>query len=170
MRKRTVIEGVEPTGRMQEPRNSSPPSLFEIPGVTIGKVLAVIRGIGPLIDYPGNASGELVIARTLVPVAEKDLDSEVALTFENHDRMKPLILGIIRSFDNGLETTKATPLTEVKLDQDVLLLTANKQIVLRCGNSSITLTREGKLLIEGKYVVSESSGVNKIRGGSVQIN
>jgi len=44
------------------------------------------------------------------------------------------------------------------------------QLVLRCGRASITLTAAGKVLIEGAYVSSRSTGVNRIKGGSVQIN
>ena len=47
---------------------------------------------------------------------------------------------------------------------------ADEEIVLSCGESSITLTRAGKILIRGKYVLSRSSGVNRIKGGSIQLN
>ena len=43
-------------------------------------------------------------------------------------------------------------------------------MVLRCGKASITLTKAGKVLIEGSYVLSRSTGVNRIKGGSVQLN
>jgi hypothetical protein len=42
--------------------------------------------------------------------------------------------------------------------------------VLRCGQASVTLTKAGKVLIRGTYVSSRSSGVNRIKGGSVQLN
>jgi hypothetical protein len=42
--------------------------------------------------------------------------------------------------------------------------------VLHCGKASITLTRAGKVIIRGEYVLARSSGVNRIVGGSVQIN
>jgi len=42
--------------------------------------------------------------------------------------------------------------------------------VLRCGKASITLTREGKVLIHGSYISSRSTGVNRVKGGSVQLN
>jgi hypothetical protein len=42
--------------------------------------------------------------------------------------------------------------------------------VLKCGNASITLTKAGKILVEGTYVSNRSSGVMRIKGGSVQIN
>jgi len=51
-----------------------------------------------------------------------------------------------------------------------LILTAKDQLTLRCGESSITLTAAGKIILRGKYIVSRSSGVQRIKGGSVQIN
>ena len=40
----------------------------------------------------------------------------------------------------------------------------------RSPEASITLTRAGKVLIQGSYVSSRSTGVNRIKGGSVQLN
>jgi hypothetical protein len=60
----------------------------------------------------------------------------------------------------------------VKLDVDGkrLVLTAEREIILRCGDASITLTRAGKILIRGRYLTSESKGYNKIKGAVVDIN
>jgi hypothetical protein len=51
-----------------------------------------------------------------------------------------------------------------------VVVTAKEQLVLRCGKASITLTSAGKLIIQGAYVSSRSTGVLRIKGGSVQIN
>ena len=59
---------------------------------------------------------------------------------------------------------------EVDADGERLMVSAKEQLVLRCGKASITLTKEGKVLIQGAYVSSRSSGVNRIKGGSVQLN
>jgi hypothetical protein len=59
---------------------------------------------------------------------------------------------------------------EVDVDDKRMLITAKEQLVLRCGKASITLTKAGKVMIEGNYVLSRSSGVNRIKGGSVQLN
>ena len=59
---------------------------------------------------------------------------------------------------------------DVTVDGKTITFDAKEQIVLRCGKSSITLTRSGKVLIRGAYLLNRSSGVNKIKGGSVQIN
>jgi len=49
-------------------------------------------------------------------------------------------------------------------------LKAENQITLKCGKASITLTNAGKVIIRGTYLLNRSSGVNRIKGGSVQIN
>jgi len=59
---------------------------------------------------------------------------------------------------------------EVLADGESIRINGQKEIVLRCGLASITLTRDGKILLRGAYVQSRSSGVNRIKGASVQIN
>ncbi len=43
---------------------------------------------------------------------------------------------------------------EVDADGERLLVSAKEQLVLRCGKASITLTKAGKVLIEGSYLLS----------------
>lgn len=59
---------------------------------------------------------------------------------------------------------------EATIDEDRVVLNAEKEIVLRCGKSSITLRKDGRVLIRGADVVSRSSGPNRIKGASVQVN
>lgn len=47
---------------------------------------------------------------------------------------------------------------------------AEERLELRCGKASIVLTQEGKVLIEGQYVSTRSSGINRLRGAVVKIN
>jgi Domain of unknown function (DUF6484) len=136
-----------------------------LPSVIIGRIAAILESGEPLVDFPGNASGKLVSARSLVPIAAAEIGREVALSFEDGDAAMPIIAGL-------LQTPKFAPHPqfEVKLDDEFLVLSAKKEIVIRCGKASITLTSAGKVLIQGEYVLSRSSGVNKIRGGSIQLN
>jgi hypothetical protein len=74
-------------------------------------------------------------------------------------------------FMHATASAAMTPLVpDVEGDGERLVFSAEKEIVLRCGNASITLTRAGKVLIRGAYLLARSSGVNRIQGGSVQIN
>ena len=57
-----------------------------------------------------------------------------------------------------------------EIDGEMIVFDAKRDIVLRCGESSITLTRAGKVIISGKYVVSDSTGLNQIKGGKIKLN
>ena len=80
--------------------------------------------------------------------------------FEAGDPARPVVAGRL---------LRPEPVA-VERDGERLELTAEREIVLRCGQASITLTRAGKVLIRGAYIFSRSTGVNKIKGGSVQLN
>jgi hypothetical protein len=65
----------------------------------------------------------------------------------------------------------ATPgCVEMDVDGERMVVTAKSELVLRCGKATITLTKEGKVLIEGTFVSSRSSGVQRIKGGAIQLN
>jgi hypothetical protein len=139
-------------------------SEVRLPGVLVGRIAAIRESGEPLVDFPGNISGELVPARSLVPITTQDAGREVALTFEDGDSSKPIIAGLLQLLP------PSSPDREVKVDDESLLLSAKKEVVIQCGKASITLTSAGKVLIRGAYLLSRSSGVNRIKGGSVQIN
>jgi hypothetical protein len=79
------------------------------------------------------------------------------------------VLGVVR--EPGHKPFESSPGTvDVDVDGERLVVTAKEQLVLRCGRASITLTRAGKVLIQGAYISSRSTGANRIKGGSVQLN
>jgi hypothetical protein len=131
--------------------------------VVIGILIGFQDDRAPLVEFEENPSGQTLSARSTVRLTSEDAGSEVALAFEHGDFNKPIILGRLRRdpVDEPEFTVEA---------EDRLVFAAQKEIVLDCGNASITLTRAGKIIIRGDYVVSHSTGVNRIRGGSVQIN
>jgi hypothetical protein len=135
------------------------------PSVLVGRIVSIRESGEPLVDFPGNTSRELVRARSLVPITNAEAGREVALSFDGGDASRPIIVGF-------LQTLPAAPTSSrtVKVDDEVLVLHAKKEVVLQCGKASITLTSAGKVLIRGEYVLSHSSGVNKVRGGSIQLN
>ena len=135
-------------------------------GVVIGK-LAGFDAIGnPLVSFVTDISHENVVARSMIALEKKQTGSDVVLAFELGDFSKPLITGSLWQRDNS----PAQEPTVAQLDGERITLTAEKEIILRCGKASITLTRAGKVLIRGTYVLSRSSGVNRVNGGSVQLN
>lgn len=78
-------------------------------------------------------------------------------------------------FDTTITTTREMIDTNlqtdtVHVDGKRVVLEGQEEVVLKCGEASITLTRNGKVVIRGKYLLSRSSGINRILGGSVQVN
>jgi Domain of unknown function (DUF6484) len=136
-------------------------------GVVVGVLLGLSADGQPLVAFSGCPANALA-ARSTVTLRASDIGSQVALLFENGRPDKPLVIGKI--LVPGQAAGPAAKLVTAKVDDEVLTLSARHQIVLRCGKASITLTRAGKIIVRGTYVSSRSSGVNKIKGGSVQIN
>jgi hypothetical protein len=67
--------------------------------------------------------------------------------------------------------TQATdPVIEADIDGRRVRIVAKDEIVLECGNASITLRRNGRIIIKGTYVETCSEGTNRIKGGQVRIN
>jgi hypothetical protein len=79
-------------------------------------------------------------------------------------KSQAIILGVISA------DAPASAPAEARVDGKRVTLTGHDEVTLRCGKASITLTRAGKVLIKGEYVLSRSGGINRIKGGAVQIN
>jgi hypothetical protein len=88
--------------------------------------------------------------------------------FERGNPRRPMLMGFVQTEQPG-PITPPLPVA-ARIDGQTLVFSAEKEIVLQCGQASLTLTRAGKILLRGTYLLSRSSGVNRIKGGSVQIN
>jgi hypothetical protein len=139
-------------------------------GIVVGELLALTgEGRTPLVIYPGQSGISPISARSVLDLHAAHIGKHVVLMFEAADRARPIIMGILR--DGHSSSVHPSPgKVEVENDGERLIVTAMTQLVLRCGKASITLTNAGKVLIEGAYVSSRSTGVNRINGGSVQLN
>ncbi len=145
-------------------------------------VLAQVRGmVGPNIEVEFYLAGQAykLVAATTVPLASDAVGRQVVLSFINQDIQQPVILGLIHSaLYHMIEHFEASPVTEPEPQEESQLLVdgnhvtveASEQLQLKCGDASITLTKEGKILIRGKYLLNRASGINRIVGGSVQVN
>lgn len=159
----------------------------KVDGVVIGVVAALDAEGEPLVAYVGNESELPVVAKTTVAVSSDAIGREVALLFEGGDVTKPIIMGLVCNRSLTARTRTEIPeqetdgisigkwasredASELIVDGERVELRAEKEIVLKCGKSSITMTRAGKVIIRGAYISTRSSGANRIKGGSVQIN
>lgn len=146
---------------------ASPP----LQGVWVGELLALApdEDMTALVLVPAVRSGTVLRARSTVDLHGAHIGHQVVVMFEQGDAERPIVMGVIRGRPGWpLPTPPAQ--VEVDADGDRMVVQAREQLVLRCGKASITLTKAGKVLIQGTYVSSRSSGVNRIKGGSVQLN
>jgi len=153
--------------------------------IIIGTLIEVNKQGQPLVDYSENPSEQSLVALTTLTMDQKQVGRQVALLFKNGDLNSPVIMGVIHSplheMLENFDQTGSTQETSVEIESDLsvddvridgkkIVFDAKEEIVLKCGESSITLTKSGKILIRGKYLLNRSTGVNRIMGGSVQVN
>ncbi len=133
-------------------------------GVVIGLFLGLDATGEPRVDYHGRLMAGPLIARSTTPLRDADRGREVALMFEHGDPARPIVVGLMEASEVDGSAVAVTR------DDERLVFRADREIVLQCGKASITLTRAGKVLIRGTYLLSRSSGVNMVKGGIVHLN
>jgi hypothetical protein len=141
------------------------------------------------VDFPGNAAGP-VPARSLVALDDAAIErgllsrQPVVLLFEGDEPRLPIIVGLLPAEPGAAllgsllqpPTAAATPTVaparrlEARLDGKRVVLEGEHEVVLRCGEASVTLRRDGKIILRGAYIETTAKGLNRIRGGSVKIN
>lgn len=145
----------------------------------VGYIIQITAGGKALVDYPGNPRGP-VEARSVVggPRSGDDDSPEsipVLLLFENGDLTLPIIVGFIHDTLYPTAPHEEVILSmerprDVVLDGKRMIFEAKEEIMLRCGKSSVTLRKDGEIVVKGTQIISRASGRHKIKGGSVSIN
>lgn len=143
-------------------------SMTNVKQVIQGKVL-VIHNDGVVLVGCEHEKSE----KTLCDVLQTSEASSLLLTsgdtvlvwLPESDEERGVVLGRIGP--------SRAPVVEPEKKQDTpdeLVIEAKKNLTFKCGNGSITLRKDGKILIKGKDLVSRAKRMNRIKGGSVAIN
>ena len=179
--------------RSQKPRPTQAKThaeALEVPGVVVGLLAPGSTADAPKVLFD-ESGGAAVPARAAVALDAPLIDRAIAtrrgvlLQFERGKLDRPIIVGLLQEQPTLLSEllaggAKAEPTAPTqparksrnvaKLDGKRVVLEAENEIELRCGDSSITLSRDGKIIVKGAYVETYSRGVNRIKGGAVKIN
>jgi len=124
----------------------------------------------PLVDFEGNPAGPRV-ALTTVPLPGATLEAAVAsrqtvqLRFQDGDVRHPIIIGLAR---DARQEGVPHPL---RGDGGTLLevLEHADGVTLRVGKASLRLMLDGRIFLKGTYVETCAEGLNRIKGGTVDI-
>lgn len=139
------------------------------PSMAVGRIVGLADDGHPLVDFDGR-DHHAVAARYVVPLSTDELaamanaNQEVLLAFEGDDSSRPIITGVLQ--------TPAKPRANegvVVVDGKRVRIEGHDEIVLSCGQASITLRRNGRVVIRGTHLESDSLGANWIRGVDIQL-
>jgi len=156
----------------------------------IGKVVSINDYGNPMIAYNEITKDFPIEALTTVPINASSVGKDVAVSFAQNQGGVPIIMGVIRRILDDVMSQQAETVMpiaqqldqtdqpindginrpEIVVDGSKLEISAADEITLRCGKSSITLNKNGKILIKGDHMLNRTSGSYKIKSGSIQLN
>ncbi|MEY4580511.1 MAG: hypothetical protein RL701_5214 [Pseudomonadota bacterium] len=156
-------------------------TVYNFAGALVGTVEHIDEHGVAWVNFAGNPEPAAVQARSTLeapsPLAAADalVGAQVLLVFEDADPRLPIVTGVVRERLQPKPTVPVMTLDkntvrDVLVDGRQLVFSAQQQIVLRCGKSSVTLRRDGKVVVKGADLLSRSSGPNKIKGASIDLN
>lgn len=170
-------------------RRTRPAQIVEVPpqepaaapAARLGWIAGVSADGLALVDHVGNGAAPLA-ARSTVVLGRAALETAAArrqpvvLLFDGGDPARPIIVGLVVDRAPAAEApvlaevSRAARPEVAEVDGRRVCIEGEDEIVLRCGEASITLRRNGKVVLRGTYLESHAQGTNRIKGGSVQIN
>jgi len=156
------------------------------PDTEMGFVTAVLTGFNSsgeaLVGFSKINKNQSIVARTIISLKNCMIGRDVILAFESNDRTKPIVMGVLQTHSelknthNSSKEKNNQPLYpdvasfQAEVDEEYIEINAKHKLVLRCGEASITLQRDGRVIVRGADILTRSSGLNRIKGGAVQIN
>jgi hypothetical protein len=150
-----------------------PERVVEMRGAVVGRVVGRLPE-GFSVDFPGNPHGptvsrSTVSLRAVARACEAGRTPEVMLVFEAERSDRPVIVGLIASEDEAKAELEEEGPREALVDGRRVVLDAKDEIVLKCGKALIVMRRNGRIVVRGTHIETDSAGVNRIKGGSVQL-
>ncbi|WP_423600878.1 DUF6484 domain-containing protein [Roseateles sp. MS654] len=150
---------------------TTPPSLMN--GIAIGRLAGFAdNGDTPLVTLPTPDDLVARRARTAIDLHGAHIGRELVLAFEGGDPSRPVVMSLLHEAQPLSRIAGAPTLDtwQLQVDGERCILSARHELVLECGRARLVLRADGRAELRGVTVVTEATGANKVRGGSVQLN
>jgi|JI10StandDraft_1071094.scaffolds.fasta_scaffold1315009_2 hypothetical protein len=143
-----------------------------------GHVVATVQGLDALGQLWVLVDGRLILARPVEGVIDPVRDASSiagrqALVVFIEDHIHPVVTALLAR-DLVARAPAATsigaPLADLEIDGRKITLEAGCKVTLRCGEASLTMTADGRIVMKGVEIVSRALRNHKIKGGAVNIN
>ena len=160
-----VTESAQPDGLLHDVIVQTPQRPARADGIAVGTFDGMSPDGSALVSIATFGLSR-IRARSISPLDPSNIGQALALGFENGDPMQPIILGLMLA-------TPAVPApapADVLLDGERVVLTAEHEIELRCGEAALILSADGRIQLRGTYITSQASATQRILGGSVHVN
>lgn len=137
--------------------------------IATGNLLALSRdGKTAYVGNPDLPDQPAVAAGTTVDLQALHIGLRVVVLLPPGASQRPVVIGVVSPV--GWSTGTAPQGVEVIANGQRLVVSAEREVVLRCGKASLTLSEDGCIELRGTAILSHAEGANRIRGGSVQLN
>jgi len=137
-------------------------------GAQIGRLVALDGSGAPLVDYPGTDRPHVAVLAARCPwgLLDAAIGHHVVLLFEDGDAARPIVVGWVEEPAEGAVGKSRA----LHVDGERFVVEATRVIELRCGEASLTLTADGRVMIKGQNLLAHAKQLNRIRGAAVRIN
>jgi len=122
----------------------------------------------PLIVLDADPSAAPQPARSLCELASADIGSELLLVHTDGHRSHPVILG--KMLPHPRRDAPADDQLDIQVDGKQITLEARERLELKCGKAHLSMEADGRIKIQGGYILSHASGINRIRGAAIKAN
>lgn len=99
--------------------------------------------------------------------------NSVLVINEDGDPKRPIIIGSIvekLDFEPSLKKSSVKEHKAIHFKGKQITFESSGQVIIKCGNSTITMKNDGEIVLRGKKIVSRAAQSNKIKGAAVKIN
>jgi len=158
----------------QMPSRCDTPLFFPATPALVGRICEVSPDGRAQVEFPG-APGPLpalcAVAQDALPARDTLPGAPVLLVFEDGDATRPVIVGFIRErlWADPTQAVDDAPVSGA-LRAARVVIEGEQEVVIRCGEGSISLAADGRILIKGRNLTSRAAETNKVRGAVVLVN